>query len=83
MGRKNRVQPANLLQAKCFFLGPWRGRIGGSPHFSLLNDFCHGLLAPDDDLRRGLEGNEHLAGDGLSPNRCRVKGRRQKDMGQI
>ena len=33
-------------------------------------------LAPHDYLSRGLEGNEHLAPDGLSPNRCRVKARR-------
>ena len=31
------------------FLGHDAKRIGGSPHFSLLHDFCHGLLA-------GLEG---------------------------
>ena len=43
---KNRVQPASSLQAKYFFLGHDGERIGGSPHFSLLPDFCHGLLAP-------------------------------------
>ena len=43
---KNRVQPANSLQVKCFFSRAMTGgRMGGSPHFSLLHDFRHRLLA--------------------------------------
>ena len=43
---KNRVQPANLLQAKCFFS---RAMMGGElvavPIFRGLHDLCHELLA--------------------------------------
>ena len=43
--QKNRVQPANSLQPKYFFFEGYDGeRMGGSPHFLLLHDFCHGLL---------------------------------------
>ena len=41
---KNRVQPANSLQTKYFVSRAMTGRIGGSPHFSPLHEFCHGLL---------------------------------------
>ena len=40
----SQLPAANLLQAKCFVSWVMTGRIGGSPHFSLLHDFCHGLL---------------------------------------
>ena len=39
-GRENRVQPANSPQAKCLVSRVIGGRIGGSPHFSLSDDFC-------------------------------------------
>ena len=58
---KNRVQPANSLQAKCFVSWLWRGRIGGSPHFSLLHDFCHGLRALTSISSRSFMGRQ--AGD--------------------
>ncbi len=40
---KNRVQPANSLQSKCFVSRAMTGgRIGGSPHFSVLHHFASG-----------------------------------------
>ena len=42
---KNRVQPANSLQAKCFVSWVMTGsKLVAVPDFSLLHDFCHGLL---------------------------------------
>ena len=44
---KNRVQPANSLQAKHFVSRyVTRGELVAVPHFSLLHDFCHGLIGP-------------------------------------
>ena len=40
---KNRVQPANSLQAKCFVSWVMTGsELVAAPDFSLLYDFCHG-----------------------------------------
>ncbi len=57
----------------------WHVFMRGMPDSSFMALFLNqttSRLTPDDYLCRGLEGNEHPAGDGLSPVGCRDEGRR-------